>query len=87
MNTKIKYYCVWGEDESILVLTTDYGIALDMYAQHLESMGRLTDDQWSDTTAYIEEFGESFPSDREDIMDSISDSERLAWKHGETIAF
>lgn len=84
MNTEIKYYCVWSEFDTILCLTTDYGIALDVFANHMTSVGRLTDDSWSETTAHIEEFF-TFPENNSEIMESISDGERVKWKYGNTI--
>ena len=83
---ELKYFCVWSEDETMLCLTTDNGFALDIFANHMMNVGRLTDDDWSDTTAFIEEFTE-FPSDRADIMDFISDEEKNLWKSGESIVF
>lgn len=70
----------------MLCLTTDSGLALDIYANHMINVGRLTDDDWADSEAFIEEFTE-FPSDRADIMDFISDQEKSLWKSGETIVF
>lgn len=79
-----KYYCVWSEQETILCLTTDGGIALDMFAEHMINSGRLTDDEWSDTTAFIEEWDE-FPVERKDIMDFLTDEEYIAWNGGNTV--
>jgi hypothetical protein len=80
----MKYYCVWSDDETILCLTTDYGVALDVYGDYMFNNGYLTDDSWTDATASIEEFIE-YPTDRDDIMRFINDTEKLAWKHGKTI--
>lgn len=79
-----KFYCVWGEDEQILALTTDYGIALDVLANHMTNMGRLTDDEWSESNAIIEDFTE-FPVTRKDIMELLSDEEYIAWNGGSTV--
>lgn len=79
-----KFYCVWSEQDTILCLTTDYGIALDRYAQHMEECERFTDDQWSDTTAFIEDFDE-YPTERADIFDYISPQEAAKWMNGEPV--
>lgn len=79
-----KYYCVWSEQETILCLTTDNGIAIDVFAEHMINVGRLTDDDWSDTTAFIEEWDE-FPVERKDIMDFLTDEEYIAWNGGNTV--
>lgn len=84
MSGNKKYYCVWSEDETMLCLTTDNGIALDVFADHMMKVGRLTDDDWSDTTAFIEEFDE-FPVTRKDIMDFLTDEEYIAWNAGNTV--
>lgn len=86
MNTEIKYYCVWSEFDTILCLTTDYGIALDVFANHMTSVGRLTDDSWSETSAHIEDFY-GFPSeaDHSDIFNYITDVEKNKWFQGETV--
>lgn len=80
----ITYYCVWSEETAILCLTTDYGIALDVFAEHMTMNGRLTDDEWQETTAFIEEFSE-FPSDRPDIVDFLHPNEIQKWKAGEPV--
>ena len=82
--TNKKYYCVWGEENEILALTSDYGIALDVLAEHMLIRGRLTDDQWAESTAIIEDFPE-FPSDNRFILDFITKDETLNWKNGETV--
>lgn len=88
VDNNMKYFCVWSEQGAILCLTTDYGVAIDVYSEHMINCGHLTDDSWSDTTAFIEEFSSVFPSDRKDIMEAISDSERRDWKSGSrTIMF
>jgi hypothetical protein len=84
MSGNKKYYCVWSEDETMLCLTTDNGIALDVFANHMNQVGRLTDDDWSDTTAFIEEFDE-FPVTRKDIMHFLTDEECIAWNAGNTV--
>ena len=81
-----KYFCVWSEEDTILCLTTDYGIALDTLANHMEDCGRFTDDQWSESSASIEEFVE-YPRDREDIIGYISPEEAALWKNGEPVFF
>lgn len=80
----ITYYCVWGEEGTILCLTTDYGLSLDVFAEHMTMKGRLTDDQWQETTAFIEEF-DQFPSDRNDILDFITPAEKNKWRACETV--
>jgi DNA phosphorothioation-dependent restriction protein DptG len=79
-----KYYCVWSEQETILCLTTDYGIALDVYGNHMIDSGYVTDDSWADAIARIEEFDE-WPVTRRDIMDALSDDEYIAWNAGDTV--
>jgi DNA phosphorothioation-dependent restriction protein DptG len=83
MNGK-KYYCVWSEQDTILCLTTDYGIALDVYGNHLIDSGYVTDDSWADAIARIEEFDE-WPVTRRDIMDPLTDGEYIAWNAGYTV--
>ena len=83
MNGKT-YYCVWGNSDQILCLTTDYGIAMDVYGEHMIDSGYVTDDSWADATARIEEFPE-FPVTRKDIMDFLSDDEYIAWNGGNTV--
>ena len=79
-----KFYCVWGEEGQILALTTDYGRALDVFAELMMIVGRLTDDSWSDTTAMIEDF-QDYPAGNNFIIDFITKSEALRWKNGETV--
>jgi hypothetical protein len=83
MNGK-KYYCVWSEQETILCLTTDYGIAMDVFGDHMIDSGYVTDDSWADAIARIEEFDE-FPVTRKDIMSVLSDDEYIAWNAGDTV--
>ncbi len=83
MNGKT-YYCVWGNSDQILCLTTDFGIATDVYGEHMIDSGYVTDDSWADATARIEEFPE-FPVTRKDIMDFLSDDEYIAWNGGITV--
>jgi DNA phosphorothioation-dependent restriction protein DptG len=83
MNGK-KYYCVWSEQDTILCLTTDYGIALDVFGEHMIDSGYVTDDSWADAIARIEEFDE-FPVTRKDIMSVLSDDEYIAWNAGNTV--
>jgi len=83
MNGK-KYYCVWSEQDTILCLTTDFGIATDVYGEHMIDSGYVTDDSWADATARIEEFPE-FPVTRKDIMSVLSDDEYIAWNAGNTV--
>ena len=83
MNGK-KYYCVWSEQETILCLTTDYGIAMDVFGDHMIDSGYVTDDSWADAIARIEEFDE-FPVTRKDIMSVLSDDEYIAWNAGNTV--
>jgi hypothetical protein len=78
------YYCVWSEQDTILCLTTDFGIATDVYGEHMIDSGYVTDDSWADATARIEEFPE-FPVTRKDIMDFLSDDEYIAWNGGNTV--
>lgn len=78
------YYCVWSEQDTILCLTTDFGIATDVYGEHMIDSGYVTDDSWADATARIEEFPE-FPVTRKDIMDFLSDDEYIAWNGGITV--
>lgn len=60
MNGKT-YYCVWGNSDQILCLTTDYGIAMGAYTQHMTESGYVTDDSpFFSSVARIEEFDE-FP--------------------------
>jgi hypothetical protein len=81
-----KYFCVWSDEATIICLTTDYGMALDVYGNYMVDSGYLTDDEWAEASAYIETFDE-FPSDNPIIMDYLSDNEKLKWKHGETVLF
>jgi hypothetical protein len=83
MNGK-KYYCVWSEQDTILCLTTDYGIAMDVFGDHMIDSGYVTDDSWADAIARIEEFDE-FPVTRKDIMSVLSDDEYIAWNAGNTV--
>ena len=83
MNGK-KYYCVWSEQDTILCLTTDYGIAMDVFGNHMIDSGYVTDDSWADAIARIEEFDE-FPVTRKDIMSVLSDDEYIAWNAGNTV--
>jgi hypothetical protein len=83
MNGK-KYYCVWSEQDTILCLTTDYGIAMDVFGNHMIDSGYVTDDSWADAIARIEEFDE-FPVTRKDIMSVLSDDEYIAWNAGDTV--
>jgi hypothetical protein len=83
MNGK-KYYCVWSEQDTILCLTTDYGIAMDVFGDHMIDSGYVTDDSWADAIARIEEFDE-FPVTRKDIMSVLSDDEYIAWNAGDTV--
>lgn len=83
MNGK-KYYCVWSEQDTILCLTTDYGIAIDVFGNHMIDSGYVTDDSWADAIARIEEFDE-FPVTRKDIMSVLSDDEYIAWNAGNTV--
>jgi hypothetical protein len=89
MNGKT-YYCVWSEQDTILCLTTDFGIATDVYGEHMIASGYVTDDAWSgespffSSLARIEEFDE-FPVTRKDIMDVLSDDEYIAWNGGNTV--
>jgi hypothetical protein len=83
MNGK-KYYCVWSEQDTILCLTTDYGIAMDVFGDHMIDSGYVTDDSWADAIARIEEFDE-FPVTRKDIMSVLSDDEYIAWNAGNTL--
>lgn len=50
-----KKYRVWSEQGEVIVETSDYGDALDAFSSHMISVGRMHDDDWSDTEAYIEE--------------------------------
>ena len=79
-----KYFCVWSDEATLLCLTTDYGVAVDVYGEYMIDNGYFTDDSWAESEAYIQTFDE-FPSDNSDIMDYISDDEKLKWKHGETV--
>jgi hypothetical protein len=84
MNGKT-YYCVWGNQDTILCLTTDFGIATDVYGEHMIDSGYVTDDSpFFSSVARIEEFPE-FPVTRKDIMDFLSDDEYIAWNGGNTV--
>lgn len=84
MNTNKTYYCVWSEQGTILCLTTDYGIAVDVYGEHMIFSGKLTDDDWATSAANIEEFSE-LPTNREDIVGELPPDAITAWKHGDTV--
>ena len=83
MNTEL-WYCVWSNEDKILCLTSDYGIAVDVLGNHMVDTGYVTDDSWADATARIEEF-DTIPDDRNDIIDFLTLDEYNTWYNGGTV--